>query len=300
MKGLIFTTLLLLCPLVSADMSITMQAEHNPNDLRLNWVTSLLNLALERTTEDYGAYTLEPAPDMELARRWHTLKSKKYPNYIIFSTYRAPHIPEFSKDYAIIKFPLLMGLLGYRICFHTKEKASYIEKMLSKGLIKNLTIGQGKNWTDTAILRHSGYTVTEAQGYAELFKMTHANRFDLFCRSVHEIYDEYHSHKDAQGLLVEQTFAFNYPMPLFIYTHKDNHALVERLSKGLELAYQDGSITAAFEQYMGERVKFARLSERTIIQLENPALKGLKSDYARYYYPILDPTLGSSDQYIRR
>ncbi|PCK04762.1 MAG: hypothetical protein COA42_18860 [Alteromonadaceae bacterium] len=289
MKVVILATLLLLLPSVWADTTITMQAIKNPNDLRMGWIAPLINLALERTYEEYGAYTIKQAPVMAPARRWHSLENNKYTNLILFNTYHKSRPPELTGDYTFIDFPLQMGLLGYRICFHTKEKASYVKEMISKGKIKNLIIGQGKNWTDVSILRHGGYTVIEAQGYNELFKMTHANRFDLFCRSVHEIYDEYHSHKDAQGLLIEQTFAFYYPMPIFIYTHKDNRALIERLKKGLVLAYQDGSIPTAFKQYMGERIRFARLSERRIIQLENPAMKGVKSDYARYNYPINAP-----------
>ncbi len=254
-------------------------------ELRNIWDQEVFKLALEKTTHDFGYYTLKSVPDMAYKRRLESLIHKRYSNFFFSTVYDGSQ--DEIKEVAILKFPIQLGLLGYRVCFHSpKWKRGFrTPSEVTVKALKQLTIGQGDYWTDTTILEHNGYKVVKvpsAFNFSSLFEMSKANRYELFCRGVIEMYDEYHVSKKAKGLMIEPHFAFYYPFPVFLHTNKSNKKAIQRITLGLQRAYKDGSLHRLFAEHWRDKLSFINLPNRRIVTLENPYLQKISNDYQKY------------------
>jgi len=277
---LMFFSVLTLAVPVLAEMEFYRRQAAHDDDTRGQWTEQLLALVLQKTEAEFGPYKLLWAPQMSNAREWKTISSNRYPNFFGFKVFSKEY--EQDDNIASIRFPIQLGLLGYRVCFYPTQQHERIARVLKSGDIKSLRIGQGRDWTDVTILRHNGYTVLEVENYKSLFKMSAASRFDLFCRGVNEYYDEYQLENPSGRLRLDSSFAFHYDMPVFFYTHKSNTRALARIEKGLLMAYEDGSLQALFTKFYGERIEFAQLHKRRIIKLRSPLVSDLPADYKKY------------------
>lgn len=253
-----------------------------PGDARNDWNTKLITLALEETVQDYGPYEIRETPNMNRARIWKSIVNNRYPNLIMPTAYSNEHLRGNQIDF--IPFPVELGLIGYRVCFYPKSKAEAITHMLKNGQHRELQYGMHSDWEDAEILRHNGFLVKPIMSYDSLFKMTSAGRFDLFCRSISEIYDEYNNYKDLEGLAVEQSTVFHYPLPIFFWTNAQNTLAKERLYKGFIRAFENGKLMVMFTEHYNEKIAFTNFESRTIIELENPLLNNLDSEYEQFNF----------------
>lgn len=253
-----------------------------PGDSRNEWNNKLLTIALEKTVSDYGPYRIVETPRMNRARIWKSISSNRYPNLILPTAYSESHLV--GNQITFIPFPVELGLVGYRVCFYPKDKHEKITHMLSHGLHKELKYGLHRDWEDADILRFNGFIVAETMSYDSLFKMTSAGRFDMFCRSISEIYDEYTTYKDLDGLAVEQTTAFHYPLPIFFWINPQNELARERIFRGLTRAFNDGSLGKLFKEHYREKIAFTQLGTRHIIELKNPLVEDLDPSYEQYNF----------------
>jgi len=142
------------------------------------------------------------------------------------------------------------------------------------------------------ILRANGLPVEVIPTYESLFSMVARNRFDLFCRGANEVLEEYESHRHIEQLRVDRRFALVYPLPRFFYAHRNNRAALNRIHKGLTLAFEDGSLMALWRKEYQDSVVFSGLHHRRLFFLDNTRLKGLDPRYQRYNYnPLADTAL---------
>lgn len=257
------------------------------NDPRFSWNNQLLKLALEVSREEYGDYKIELAPLMSEKRIWESIRSQRFPNLLMSSPLDSKRTAMGVYDY--VPFPTEMGLLGYRVCFIPSSEKERIGELIADGRYAELVHGQHQDWEDVAILRANGYRVTTVDDYLSLFKMTAAGRFDLFCRGVTEIQGEWEKYRSLGGFEVQPDLAFFYEFPSFFTTHKDNREVLERVEFGLKKAYASGALQKMFYRYKGKAIDFAKLHQRTIILMRNPALHGIDRNYLRYDF--LAPTL---------
>lgn len=280
--ALIFLFGLQLCFANSEAKIFYLEESQFGGELNAEWYAKLVRLTLEKTRDEYGPYEIRVLPRMSFARQWKSLSENYYPNFIVNSVYKDETLDN-TEIYAI-DFPMQLGLLGYRVCFHSATPSELLMQMLAQGRLKRLSYGQGADWSDVKILRFNGYKVLEVPLFDSLFKMNAAGRFDLFCRGVNEIYDEYHSRARDGGLVVEQSFAFHYPYPVFMHLNKSNKQALARLTAGIRIAHRDGSIMTHFLEHYGKRLDFVKLHNRKIIPLKNPLINTLDSDYQKYLY----------------
>lgn len=253
-----------------------------PGDARNDWNTKLITLALEETVEDYGPFEIQVTPKMNRARIWKSIINNRYPNMIMTTAYSEEH--HRGKQIDFIPFPVELGLIGYRVCFYPKSKADSISDMLLKGKYRDLQYGMHSDWEDAEILRHNGLFVKPIMSYDSLFKMTSAGRFDLFCRSISEIYDEYNNYKDLDGLGIEQTTVFHYPLPVFFWINTENTLAKERIYKGLIRAFDNGKLMVMFTEHYDEKIAFTQFGKRNIIELENPLVENLDKEYEQFNF----------------
>lgn len=263
----------------------TYRTPESQTDSRYQYDTQLLQLALESTVETDGAYRLVPSPVMNFARARSFIKSNSLPNFILKLSYE----PDFeNNNMAYVPFPVDLGIVGYRVCFAHPEVVEQLSHVDSLDKLRSFTHGQGTGWTDIGILRHNGFDVTEVANYESLFKMVSTRRFDLFCRGANELLDEFKAHEHIQNLSYDKAIAFFYPFPRFFYTNAANTEALDRISRGLAIAYNNGSLQKLWTRRYKESVDFVGLDQRRIFTLENPLIESLSVDYQRYFLNPLE------------
>ncbi|MDE1460717.1 hypothetical protein [Spartinivicinus poritis] len=275
----------LLCLLSVQSMAattFTYRAPESGKDARYNYDTSVLELALKKTREAYGDYVLKPSPVMNFARAIRSAEQNQYENFFFKQSYDSALE---QKELVYVPFPIDLGIVGYRVCFLSKKIKERVASAKSFAELSQFTHGQGVGWADTRILENSGMKVTSVHNYESLFHLVAANRFDLFCRGANELYEEYNAYKHIKNLSYDTSMSIAYPLPRFFYTHKSNTAAIERVYKGLRMAYKDGSLKLLWLKSYKQSIDFVELSKRQIYWIENPNLKGLESDeYRQYFY----------------
>ncbi len=259
----------------------TYRAPESTADHRYDYDTAALRLALEKTRQEYGDYRLEASPAMTFPRAISALSKNEYPNFFVKLSYEASHVSQRNMTFA--KFPVDLGIVGYRVCFTGPESNAKVRTARTLDDLKQFSIGQGRGWADVEILRSNGFKVVEASNYENLFLMVANGRFDLFCRGTNELLDEYETHKNIGQLSYDQTFSIAYPLPRFFFTHQSNRQAAERVTRGLLLAFRDGSLQELWRQNYGQSIDFVRLDKRRIFWIENPLLKGLDFDYRQFF-----------------
>lgn len=172
-----------------------------------------------------------------------------------------------------IRFPLLKGLLGYRICIINPERQSKFASVRDFEDVKRLSMGQGYGWPDVDILRSNNLNVVTTSKYENLFYMVEGGRFDGFPRGVLEPWVEIANHRDL-GLKVDDRLLLIYTLPFYLFVDPSNQALAKKIHRGLDLALASGE----FDRYLmnhplvnGALAK-ANLKERLAFKLKNPTL----------------------------
>lgn len=241
----------------------------------------VLKLALDKTVPKFGPYELHGIPPMNRARTLVALSHNVYPNLILQMSYE-DELAEQEK-LAFIPFPLDRGALSYRICFMRDALNATARDITRLDHLKDYHFGIGIGWADGKILRHNGLQVIESNSVVSLFRMTKAGRIDFFCRGSSEFFYEQQD-PNSLGLTGDTHLALYYPLPKFFFAHKDSQAALDRVQKGLEIAYKDGSFNKLWSKRHLNTLERAQLKQRNIIQLENPLIKHLARDYETYLY----------------
>lgn len=251
-------------------------------DDRLPYDLKALELALQKTIQEYGPYQLNKAPAMSKERALNRLKENYYINaFRVFS----PTI-DFNTEADIKKvdFPVHLGLFSHRICFIPERFQAEVANITHKRQLQDYVFGIGMGWEEKPIFEANKLIVNEVRMYDSLFKMTAKGRIDFFCRSIHEIHDEWKRYKHLEGLTIEKHISIHYPLPLLFYTNKDNLDAIKRLTLGFNKAYEDGSLEKLWLSEYEEKIKDINLANRKKFFLPNPTLDDLGFDYERYFY----------------
>lgn len=238
-------------------------------DSRYNYRIELLKLALDKTAATDGEYLLEPTThDITQNRGLKSLEMRQGINIAFLAATK-----DREARFLSVKIPILQGILGYRIAMIHQNNAETFTKIKTLDDLRKLKAGFGSHWADMSVLEANKLPVIGVPRYPNLFSMLNARRFDYFPRGVNEIYKELNERKQTfPQLTADQGFALYYPYPVFFYVNKNNHALAERLRRGLELAEADGSFHLLFMQHHRAMINKARFQKRRIFILNNPDL----------------------------
>lgn len=175
-----------------------------------------------------------------------------------------------------IRFPLLKGLLGYRLSIINPKNQNRFRQVQSLADLKQLSFGQGYGWPDVDILRHNDLDVITTSKYNNLFYMVEGERFDGFPRGVLEPWLELENHAQL-GLTVDTHLLMIYHLPFYFFVAPDNQALADKIAHGLELALSNGAFDAYFfnHRMIDGSLARAHLGERKVFHLDNPTLPKL-------------------------
>lgn len=172
-----------------------------------------------------------------------------------------------------VRFPLLKGLLGYRVCIIKPENQTKFSAINDRSALQSLTFGQGYGWPDVEILSSNQLQVITTSKYDNLFYMTEGGRFDGFPRGVLEPWLELKKHEHLD-LAVDTHVLLVYKLPFYLFVAQDNAALAAELHQGFDRALATGAFDAYF--YSHEMIKGAlqkaKLESRKAFYLNNPTL----------------------------
>ncbi len=291
LKALALFSLLAITPMLTAaesgagtgnkPMVFTQRAPDHHDNTQNAYGIAILKLALENTRNDYGDYVIKTAPSMNTARAILTMKKNSIPNFLYPTTY--DEILQSESEITHIPFPLVQGLLGYRVCFYPEKKKEYIYDQINRGKFQNLLHGQGKYWTDVAVLEHNGLPVVEVDSHKSMYKMVSIGRIDLFCRGANEAFKEYNHFNNIDGVGFDRTFVLQYDLPVFFFLSKENTEAVKRIKTGLIRSYENGSLRQLLFKHFAQSLEFVALDKRKFYHLENPYTKDLDPTYKNYY-----------------
>lgn len=232
-------------------------------DQRYDYPRKLLELALSKTRTEYRVEY--PAVPMNQARQVIELEAGR-----TIDVGPIPSSAEREAQLLPIRIPLNKGLLGWRLGLVRKGDTDRVAQVKTLVDLKGVRLAQGHDWPDTPILKANGLEVITGSAYDGLFKMLESERFDYFPRSVMEIWDEQDA--NASTLEIEPHLALHYFYDSYFFVNKHNTKLAADITEGLEKAVADGSFDKLFNEHWGERVRRARLDQRTVIELHNPLL----------------------------
>jgi ABC-type amino acid transport substrate-binding protein len=258
----------------------------------------VIELALEKTQTKNDFFDMVPINVVSRTHAIAALNQNLYENFVILLSYEDALLE--SGNLIYIPFPLELGALSYRICYANKNILGQVQGINSLQQLQQYKVGVGAAWVDAKILQHHGVKIVEGSNITSLFRMTQAGRADLFCPSPSEYFHELRAEQTAE-LQLDNKLALYYPLPKFLFAHKSSKALLDRIQKGIEIAYKDGSYMQLWDETQGQAIIRADLSNRNLIKLENPFINSLSDDYKQYLvnpqdYSLDQPLNGARDQ----
>jgi hypothetical protein len=242
----------------------------------------LLQLAVDKSANTYGVVALHGVPvSMYDQRKFVSLDSRVIDIMWTTST------TEREQQALPIRFPLLKGLLGYRVFAIRKSDSEIFSAIQSLEQLAQLTALQGHDWPDVAILRHAGLKVETLNWTPQFYKLLSGGNVDYYPRSVMEISRELASQNDP-NLIIDKNHLLIYPHVMYFFVAKGNHTLANRIEFGLREALQDGSFDKYFANYRDHPAGLQLLEQkRLIFHLENPNAPSNMplADQALWYQP---------------
>lgn len=238
--------------------------------LRL-YLTDVLKLSLEKTTQEYGPFELQYFTEPMSANRSKLETERGVHLDLQFSPHWRGHFVDPSNVIAV-EFPVLNGMLGLRNLITTENTQTQLNSIESVAGFKQLVAGMGP-WIDAEILIANQIKVMEAQTFEALFPMLMHGRFDYITLSMLDAHTALTDRKiDFPKLALNREISMFYPLPFYLYVNAHKPELAERFKKGVEAALADGSIERLFSQYFFYVRPELESKKRKLVVLNNPII----------------------------
>ncbi|WP_127717149.1 ABC transporter substrate-binding protein [Halobacteriovorax sp. HLS] len=265
MKLLVILLIFISTNIVALDKIILSGDDHGKYSRR-SYPIEILKLALEKTQNKYGPYSISYTLKMTRDRALSQLKSGH------INVHEAPTRTQWEKATIPILIPLTKGLLGYRLFFIRSKDQKLFSNIQNIEDLKKYKPGLGSQWSTTRVLKAvKGFDIVEGSTYEGLFAMLNSGRFDFFIRGVNEIYGEaLNIETTYPEISIENDLIVNIPMPLYLFVSKKTPRLAQRIEEGILLAIDDGSFDEVFNKYHKESILKANFSKRRFIHIGNP------------------------------
>lgn len=228
------------------------------------YMQSLLLMACEKQRQKCE---LRPADNMNQGRAMIELRQKQRDVDLFWG------MTSKSRETLVmpVRIPLFKGLIGWRVALIQAKNPQLLAKVRTAKDLAVFRAGQVGDWPDTPILESASLPVVVANEYSNLFPMLKNARFDYFPRSVIEVLQEAQM-PQAAGLMIDPHIVIHYPAAFYFFVSPHMKDLEAMLEKGLEAGIKDGSFEALFQKYNGEHLRQLKMSQREIIEIDNPLL----------------------------
>ncbi|GAA5217353.1 hypothetical protein ACFSJ3_17970 [Corallincola platygyrae] len=242
---------------------------HSRLDIRYQYPKALLNMALEKTEDQYGSTTVDESArvmnrerallELELGEKLHVMAEAVK--------------PEWEQKLIPVRFPIRKGLQGYRLFLVRRQHLPLFAQVQTFEQFSLIPTGSGAHWSTRWAMEKAGMEVVTGIDYESLFRMLSRDRFLSFGRGVNEVFDELKQHQRLYtDLEVEPTLALYIPLPTYFFVSPKYPELASRIEQGLMRMLDDGSFDQLFMEYHGDDIARAKLSQRKIFRIENPNL----------------------------
>lgn len=267
------------------ELVVTLRAPDSSIDLRGGYIRDAVQLALDKTRPTDGPFRLQLSPPMNKPRALVEAGRRALPNFFISTG------PEQGREAGLVPvlFPLMLGVNRYRVCFVHAPRQAQVREAVAAGDIRRLRHVQGRGWADVATLRANGLLVDEVNTYDAMFELVALGRADLFCRHVLEVGAEARVHAGRPGLALDDSLLLSYEQPHYVYTHPDNRVAIDRMARGLGLAFADGSLQALMRQRLQPALALLNLPQRRLFTLQSPAAAKVEMNDKPYHLDLLRP-----------
>jgi hypothetical protein len=223
--------------------------------------------ALEVTESEYGPFELQVVNLTMSAGRLlkASIKGK------IFNTTVMPASEIWDKSSIPIKVPVRLGLLSYRVLIVNKNDLPKFAKVNTLQDLNHFTSGVITDWVTTEVFEYNKINMVKTGHFEGMFLMLNKHRFDYIPRGIYEVYDELLERQSVlTDIVVEPTLALHIPTSTYVYVSPSETRLAERLRAGLQTLLTEGELKTILYKYYANDIERAKLSERKIIEIENP------------------------------
>ena len=230
------------------------------NDPQKNFYLYILDLACKASEEKYGPCKLEAAElPMQQERQLKSLNTDLLDIAWTAST------PQREQQAKAIKFPLMAGMLGYRIAVYNKKVKKQFSQSSSTNELKKLVLVQGYDWPDSAILKNHQFNVQETNWYEHLYNDTAKGLYDYILRGVFEVTSELNNYH-SPDLEMDKNHLIVYPLNIYFFVAKNNKVLAERINYGLNKLNQNNNYIKLLVNYPPHKdsLPFLNLMKRKI------------------------------------
>ncbi|WP_111977518.1 hypothetical protein [Algibacillus agarilyticus] len=183
MKKRWILALSLFCPWALSNTLYTIQASFDV-ETTTTYEYQVLKLALKNTTDEYGQFQLNVTPTpVPTTRYLIEANSDNIHNFIFVDSVNKEKLAEL----AYAKFPVLLGIIGYRVSLVSQDLKQRGYTIANKADLMNIAMVQGKGWLDGDILTDNGFTLHTGKNTEGLFYMVANERAHFFPIGANQI-----------------------------------------------------------------------------------------------------------------
>jgi len=273
-------------PTWAKGLVVTLRAPDTATDMRNAYVHDAVQLALDRTRASDGPYELQLSSLMNKRRALLEAARRTVSNFLVVTS------PEAGRAAGLVPvlFPIHLGVNRYRVCFVHASRQAAVRAADTLAAVAALRHVQGSDWADVAVMRANGFKVIEVGTYEALFELVAVGRADLFCRSVLEVGQEIEAHQGINGLAVDDSLLLSYDLPQYLYSHPDNREAIDRVERGLRLAFADGTLQALLRRYLQPSLARLNLTRRKLYTLATPRPERIEMNDRPFQIDLLRAT----------
>ncbi|MCU7553678.1 amino acid ABC transporter substrate-binding protein [Alteromonas sp. ASW11-19] len=244
------------------------------------YVKALLQMALDKTAEEYGEAELLPNESRTVQER----QLRNLDHKMLDVTWSVTTL-ERESLYTAVPVPIAAGLFGKRVLLIRADDERFDEPVEINQL-KQYRAVQGQDWPDTRLYRHHGFSVLEAT-YKSSFRVLEESFADYYPRGVLEVDYELAFHS-ARPFALEEHLVLSYPSPMFFFVSRNNRQLAERINEGLQQLLATGEFQALLMSQRFYQNSMAHLQGREVINLTNPMLSEASQEALDTYLPYFN------------
>ncbi|APW43664.1 hypothetical protein RS694_14730 [Rhodoferax saidenbachensis] len=236
------------------------------------YTRTVLRMALERTTREFGPFELHMAIN-EMNETRQVVEMEKGGGLV--NTVSLPARKDLDKRLVAVRIPKDFGVLGFRVFLIRAEDQPRFDAIRTVADLQAIRIGQGTTWVDGKILEDAGLQVVRGSDFEGLFQMLQEKRFDAFSRGVYEAGRELEARQASLvDLAIEKGLLLYYPMPGYYWfpNTPDGKLRARRVEAGLTAMVADGTLKRLFLQEYGLVLKQLDLSRRRLLKIDNSQL----------------------------
>lgn len=248
---------------------VRVRPPQSEEDSSNSYFVALLQLALDKTEEEYGKAEVE-ITDFNVTQARALIELENGKNLDV--DWAGTDI-EREKRLEAIRIPLIGGLLGYRVPVIKKEDKELFDHIYTLEDLKYFKAVQGTHWPDSDILESSGLSVLRVPKFGNMYSLLLGGRVDYFPRGINEVYAEVKTFGKGE-LIAYDELIIEYKFPMYFFTSKKNLGLAKRISIGLNRAIDDGSFMELIKTHPVTKFIFPleKYKNARIIHIDNPIL----------------------------